>query len=111
MILEDRYMDELGLLNILRIKLEHDVPLTTEEAAVLRGCAPDTLTRERVRGGDTAPFVRIGRGVRYPARRFLAWLRDRPTSEHTSETAGVPPSNVREKAAQVPRPRRGARGT
>ena len=73
------------VLATLHLKLEHDIPLTTEEAAVLRGCAPETLIRERVRGGDTAPFVRVGRAIRYPARSFVAWLRDRPAVRNTSE--------------------------
>ena len=74
------------LLAILDLKLTHDVPLSTEEAALLRGCAPETLVRERVRGGeDVPPFVRVGRAVRYPARSFAAWLRDRPMARSTSE--------------------------
>jgi hypothetical protein len=82
---EERSGTALDLLATLRLKLEHDVPLTTEEAAVLRGCAPETLIRERVRDGDTAPFVRIGRAIRYPARSFVGWLRDRPVARNTSE--------------------------
>jgi hypothetical protein len=82
---EERSGSAPELLATLRLKLEHDVPLTTEEAAVLRGCAPETLIRERVRGGDTAPFVRVGRAIRYPARSFVAWLRDRPAVRNTSE--------------------------
>ena len=82
---EERGAAEADLLTLLRLKLEYDVPLTTAEAAALRGCAPETLVRERVRGGDAAPFVNVGRAVRYPARPFLAWLRDRPSRTSTSE--------------------------
>jgi hypothetical protein len=82
---DERKATERDLLTLLRVKLEHDIPLTTVEAAALRGCAPETLTRERVRGVDAAPFIRVGRAVRYPARQFLAWLRDRPARAHTSE--------------------------
>ncbi len=79
------------LLSILDLKLTHDVPLSTEEAALLRGCAPETLVRERVRGGeDVPPFVRVGRAVRYPARPLTAWLRDRPTARSTSEPLRTP---------------------
>jgi hypothetical protein len=82
---KERTRIALDLLAALRLKLEHDIPLTTDEAAVLRGCAPETLIRERVRGGDTAPFVRIGRAIRYPARGFVTWLRERPTVRNTNE--------------------------
>jgi hypothetical protein len=85
-------LDVLGaasstFLDGVRLKLQFDVPLTTEEAAALRGCAPETLIRERISGGDTAPFVRIGRAIRYPARSFVAWMRERPAVRSTSETA------------------------
>ena len=40
---EDRSGTAPDLLAMLRLKLEHDIPLTTEEAAVVRGCAPETL--------------------------------------------------------------------
>jgi hypothetical protein len=74
------------LLAILDFKLTHDVPLTTAEAAALRGCASETMVRDRVRGGeDVPPFVRIGRAIRYPARPYVAWLRERPAVRSTSE--------------------------
>jgi hypothetical protein len=85
---QERHAVEPELLALLRLKLEFDVPLTTAEAAALRGCAPETLVRERVRGGDAAPFIHVGRAVRYPARPFLAWLRDRPSCTSTSEKGG-----------------------
>src|SRR4051794_12595635 len=72
---------------MLEIKLAFDIPLSTPEAALLRGCAPETLIRERVRGGDTAPFIRVGRAVRYPPKLFLAWMRNRPAVRSTSEVA------------------------
>ena len=82
---EERSGTASDLLATLYLKLEHDIPLTTEEAAVLRGCAPETLIRERVRGGDTAPFVRYGRKVRYLPSMVLPWLADRPVHRSTSE--------------------------
>jgi hypothetical protein len=88
---EERSGTASHLLATLHIKLEHDIPLTTEEAAVLRGCAPETMVRERVRGGNTAPFIRIGRAIRYPARSFVAWLRERPAVRSTSEVASCDP--------------------
>jgi hypothetical protein len=82
---EERPASEGDLLALLRIKLKYDIPLTTNEAAFLRGCAPETLIRERIRGGGTAPFINIGRAIRYPARPYVEWLRDRPSRASTSE--------------------------
>lgn len=42
-----------------------DVPLTTEQAAELLGCAAGTLANARAAGRYGPPFYRIGRSVRY----------------------------------------------
>ena len=42
-----------------------DIPLTTEQAAKLLGCAAGTLSNARAAGRDGPPFYRVGRSVRY----------------------------------------------
>lgn len=44
---------------------QDDLPLTTEQAAQLIGCAPGTLANARSAGRDGPPFYRVGRSVRY----------------------------------------------
>ena len=73
------------LLPVLDFKLKHNIPMTTGEFSALIGEDPATTTRKRVSGGDTAPFVRYGRKVRYLPSLVLPWLADRPVYRSTSE--------------------------
>jgi hypothetical protein len=71
--------------DILDFKIRHNIPMTTGECSALVDEDPATTTRKRVSGGDTPPFVRFGRKVRYLPSIVLPWLADRPVYRSTSE--------------------------
>ena len=50
--------------------------LNTDQAALVTGLAPTTLTTLRSRGGGPR-FVKYGRAVRYPADELSAWVAER----------------------------------
>jgi hypothetical protein len=74
---------------VLDFKLRHNIPLTSDEYSALLGEHPTTSARKRVSGIDTAPFVRVGRKVRYLPDVVLKWLADRPLYGSTSEADGA----------------------
>lgn len=47
--------------------------ITETEAARLMGCSPDKLQKDRVKG-DSIPFYKIGRNVRYNVNDIMAYL-------------------------------------
>jgi hypothetical protein len=77
------------LLALLDFKFRHNIPLTTDELSVIVDFDTATLTRKRISGEDSPPFIRIGRKVRYPPQPFLQWLVDRPLHRSTSEVEVV----------------------
>jgi hypothetical protein len=50
------------------------VLLTTEQAAVLLTCSPNTLASDRTRRRWCVPYLRVGRAIRYDRAAVLRWL-------------------------------------
>jgi hypothetical protein len=77
------------LLAILDFKFRHNIPLTSDEYSAVVGEDEATSARKRVSGIDSAPFVRIGRKVRYVPHVVLKWLLDRPQHYSTSDPSSA----------------------
>lgn len=65
-------------------KLKSPRDLSEAEAAERSGLAPSTLAKMRSRGEGPA-FVKMGRRIRYPEDKLLAWIKART---HTSSPNG-----------------------
>ncbi len=66
--------------------LEHSEFLSTEEFARLTRRKPQSIRRERMRGGGP-PFFRIGRRVFYTVANIEAWIADRTVCSTAEESA------------------------
>lgn len=77
---------------------------TETQLAKFLQVSPRTLQAWRYRGGDTPPFVKVGRAVRYEPAAVKAWARERErrsTSDPGPEAVGEGAAPPRRSGRQV----------
>lgn len=77
---------------------DHEYLLSTE-AAELRRCRPQTLRRERWRGGGP-PYLKVNNRILYPRAELLAWLERHRVGSTSDRTADATAKQQLRKAGQ-----------